>query len=58
MEKGAQSYPGQVLAAGGTQVARGWDASVHRWDQSVQQAGEKLPVGGTWVGPYVVQPAF
>ena len=27
MEKGAQSYPGQVLAAGGMRAARGWDTS-------------------------------
>ena len=33
MEKGAQSYPGQVLAAGGT--------------RAVLQAGRKLPAGGT-----------
>ena len=39
MEKGAQSYPGQVLAAGGMQVARGQDASVHGRDESVQWAG-------------------
>ena len=37
MEKGAQSYPGHVLAAGGTQVAPGRD--------------EKLPVGGMRAGP-------
>ena len=42
MEKGAQSYPGQVLAAGGMQ-ARGRDAKCPR-------AGRKLPVGGTWAG--------
>ena len=44
MEKGAQSYPGQVLAAGGMQVAHERDASVHGQD-------EKLPAGGTWAGP-------
>ena len=39
MEKGAQSYPGQVLAAGGTLVARGRDANVHGRDESCPQAG-------------------
>ena len=41
MEKGAQSYPGQVLAAGGTQ-GLGRDASC-------PQAGCKLPAGGMQV---------
>ena len=46
MEKGTQSYPGQVLAVGGTQVsmgvtqvARGRDASVHGRDESCPWAG-------------------
>ena len=39
MEKGAQSYPGQVLAAGGMQVARGRDANVHGQDKSCPWAG-------------------
>ena len=41
MEKGAQSYPGQVLAAGGTQAARGRDASP--W------AGRQMSMGRTKV---------
>ena len=46
MEKGAQSYPGQVLAAGGTQVACGQDASCPRAGRKCPWAGRKLPVGG------------
>ena len=41
MEKGAQSYPGQVLAAGGTRAARGRDAS--------PRAGRQMSTGGTQV---------
>ena len=65
MEKGAQSYPGQVLAAGGTLVSRGRDANVHGWDASCPWAGckcpwagRKLPAGGTRAGLQAVQPAF
>ena len=47
MEKAAQSYPGQVLAAGGTRAARGRDANVHGRDESCPRAGRgrdsKLP---------------
>ena len=43
MEKGTQSYPGQVLAAGGMRAARGRDAKCPR-------AGRKLPTGGMWAG--------
>ena len=57
MEKGAQSYPGQVLAAGGTQVAHGRDAScpragckLHGRDDKCPWEGQKLPAGGTWAG--------
>ena len=49
MEKGAQSYPGQVLAAGGMQVTAGGtqvstgarDASVHGRDKSCPRAGRR-----------------
>ena len=40
MEKGAQSYPGQVLAAGGTRAARGRDKPA---------GGTQMSTGGTKV---------
>ena len=55
MEKGAQSYPGQVLAAGGTQ-ASGRDAKCPRAGRQMSNA--KLPAGGTRAGLQAVQPAF
>ena len=41
MEKGAQSYPGQVLAAGGMRAAHGQDTS--------PRAGRQMSTGGTQV---------
>ena len=46
MEKGTQSYPGQVLAAGGPRAGGkpvGGTPNVHGRDA-------KLPAGGTWAG--------
>ena len=57
MEKGAQSYPGQVLAAGGTQ-ASGRDASPRAGRQMSTGGTPKLPAGGTRAGLQAVQPAF
>ena len=51
MEKGAQSYPGQVLAAGGTQVAHGRDESCPRAGRKCPRAGQKLPAGGRGQDP-------
>ena len=51
MEKGAQSYPGQVLAAGGTQVTVG-GTKVSTGGTKVSTGRTcKLPVGGMWAGP-------
>ena len=40
MEKGVQSYPGQVLAAGGTQMSTGGTKVARGRD-----------AGGMWAGP-------
>ena len=57
MEKGAQSYPGQVLAAGGTRVAISGRFSP-RAGRKCPRAGRQMPAGGTRAGLQAVQPAF